>query len=118
MNMALVIPVAASSGWGIGIGMVVCMLMMGVMMFAMMGHRRARDSRPRSWSDWWSRSDWWPGSRSETPTDVLERRFAEGEISVEEYRERREILAHGTVTQNRSHKDEALTAPDPREGRR
>jgi hypothetical protein len=111
VNTALVIPVAASSRWGIGIGMAVCMLMMGVMMFAMMGHRRARGSRPRSWSGWW------PGSRSETPTDVLERRLAEGEISVEEYRERREILAHGTVTHNGAHKDEALTAPSPRERR-
>ena len=115
MNMALVIPAAVSSGWGIGIGMVVCMLMMGVMMFAMMGRRRTRDTRPRSWSDSWSWSDWWPGSRSETPTDVLERRFAEGEISVEEYRERREILANGTV--NGRHEEEALTAPGPRERR-
>jgi putative membrane protein len=111
VNTALVIPTAASSGWGIGIGMVVCMLMMGVMMFAMMGHGRARDSRPRSWSGWW------PGSPGETPVDVLERRFAEGEISVEEYRQRREILAHGTVTHNGAHEDEALTAPGPRERR-
>ena len=107
MTTALVIPVAFTWGWGIG--MAVCMLMMGVMMFAMMGHGRARDSRPRSWSSWW------PGARSETPTDVLERRFAEGEMSVEEYRERREILAHGTVTQSGRHEDEALTAPGPRE---
>lgn len=47
MNMALTIP-AVTSGWGIGIGMVVCMLMMGVMMFAMMGHGHPRSSRPRS----------------------------------------------------------------------
>jgi uncharacterized membrane protein len=115
VNTALLIPVAASSGWAIGIGMVVCMLMMGVMMFAMMGHRRARGSRPRPSSDSWTWADWGPGARSETPTDVLERRFAEGEISVEEYRERREILANGTVTHNGVH--EALTAPGPKEGR-
>lgn len=34
-----------------------------------------------------------PARRSETPTDILERRFAEGAISVEEYRERREVIA-------------------------
>lgn len=109
MNTALVIPVAATWGWGIG--MAVCMLMMGVMMFAMMGRGRARNSGPRSWSDWW------PAAREETPTEVLERRFAEGEISAEEYRERREILDHATVTQNGRHDDEALTAPGPRERR-
>jgi uncharacterized membrane protein len=109
VNTALVIPVAATWGWAIGT--VVCMLMMGVMMFAMMGHGRARDSRPRSWSDWSS------GSRRETATEVLERRFAEGEISVEEYRERREILANAPGTQNGRHEDEALTTSGARERR-
>ena len=46
----------------------------------------------------------------------FQRRF-EGEISVEEYRERREILTHGTVSQNGGHEDKTLTAPDPRERR-
>jgi putative membrane protein len=32
--------------------------------------------------------------RRETPTEILERRFAEGAISPEEYKERREIIAH------------------------
>ncbi len=107
--MAPVISVAVAWGWGIG--MVVCMLMMGVMMFAMMGHGRARDSRPPPSSDWRA------GSRNDSPTDVLERRFAAGEISVEEYRERREILTHGTVTQNGGDKDEAPTVPGRKEGR-
>jgi putative membrane protein len=111
VSTALVVHVAATWGWGFGIGMVACMLMMGVMMFAMMGRGRARGSWPRP------RSEWWPGARSETPTDVLERRFAEGEISVEEYRERREILAHGTMTHNGGREDGALTAPGPRQRR-
>jgi putative membrane protein len=34
----------------------------------------------------------WSGSRPETGIDVLERRFAEGELSLEEYRERRSVL--------------------------
>ena len=32
--------------------------------------------------------------RRETPTDILDRRFAEGAISPDEYNERREVLTH------------------------
>jgi putative membrane protein len=32
--------------------------------------------------------DGWRGGRRETPTEILERRFAEGAISVEDYHER------------------------------
>jgi putative membrane protein len=34
----------------------------------------------------------WAGGGPETGIDVLERRFAEGELSLEEYRERRSVL--------------------------
>ena len=34
----------------------------------------------------------WTGGGRETAIDVLERRFAEGELSLEEYRERRSVL--------------------------
>ncbi len=34
----------------------------------------------------------WAGGRRETGIDVLERRFAEGELSLEQYRERRSVL--------------------------
>jgi putative membrane protein len=34
----------------------------------------------------------WPGGGRETGIDVLERRFAAGELSLEEYRERRSVL--------------------------
>jgi putative membrane protein len=34
----------------------------------------------------------WTGGGRETGIDVLERRFAEGELSLEEYRERRSVL--------------------------
>jgi putative membrane protein len=37
------------------------------------------------------RSPWTAGGR-ETGIDVLERRFAEGELSLEQYRERRSVL--------------------------
>jgi hypothetical protein len=34
----------------------------------------------------------WPGGGRETGIDVLERGFAEGELSLERYRERRSVL--------------------------
>lgn len=34
----------------------------------------------------------WPGGGRETGIDVLERRFAEGDLSLEQYRERRAVL--------------------------
>ena len=37
----------------------------------------------------------------ETPLEVLERRFAEGAISPEEYRERREVLINGPTAGGR-----------------
>jgi len=41
-------------------------------------------------------SDAWRGGRRDKPLDLLERRFAEGTISVEEYHERRDVLEAGT----------------------
>ncbi len=38
-----------------------------------------------------------PGRRSESPTEVLDRRFAEGAISVEDYQARRQVLVNGTA---------------------
>ena len=38
-----------------------------------------------------------PRQERESPTEVLERRFAEGAISVEDYRERRDVLVNGTA---------------------
>ena len=36
----------------------------------------------------------WRAGRGETPIGILERRFAEGAISAEEYHERRDVLAN------------------------
>ncbi len=36
------------------------------------------------------------GGRGETPTEILERRFAEGAIPVEEYHQRREVIESQT----------------------
>jgi uncharacterized membrane protein len=45
-------------------------------------------------------------ARTPTATELLDRRFAEGSISADEYRERRELIAKATVQPNgdRHHK--------------
>jgi putative membrane protein len=40
--------------------------------------------------------DGWRGERRETPTEILDRRFAEGAISVEDYHARRDAIGTGT----------------------
>lgn len=50
------------------------------------------------------------GGRRETPTEILERRFAEGAITPEDYRTRREVLAHAAEREG-ADRDEPLTAP-------
>jgi putative membrane protein len=37
-------------------------------------------------------SDGWRDGGRETPSEILDRRFAEGSISAEEYRERRKVI--------------------------
>ena len=59
-----------------------------------------------------------PGRRPHTAIEVLDHRFAQGEISAEEYRARRAVLANGTAEPNGHHNDEPLTAPPAGEGRR
>ena len=46
------------------------------------------------------------GERRETPTEVLQRRFAEGTISLDDYQARRAVLANGDART-----DEAAIAP-------
>jgi putative membrane protein len=56
-------------------------------------------------------SDEAPPPIKESPLEILERRFAEGAISVGDYRERRQVLVDRTGEPNGVHKKEALTAP-------
>jgi len=46
-------------------------------------------------------SDEWREARRETPLEVLERRFAEGAISADEYHERREVMTGGPGTRRK-----------------
>jgi uncharacterized membrane protein len=85
-------------GWWI-IGVPFMLLMMGGMMWMMMRGMGGGSSAPTER----------PGS-TESPVEILKRRFAEGEISVEEYRARCEELVNGTDEPNGDHKDEPLTA--------
>jgi putative membrane protein len=51
-----------------------------------------------------------PPANKESPLDILERRFAEGAITEEDYRARRQILLDETNGENRARKDEPVAA--------
>ena len=97
MNIATTVPPADTwvmdigTGWVIAV-VVMMVLCMGAMMFGMawMGGRGGRSAH--GWSMPW---DWDRFMARETPLETLERRFAAGEISVEDYQARREIIAGG-----------------------
>jgi putative membrane protein len=48
----------------------------------------------------------WGGERKETPSEILERRFAEGAISVEDYHKRREVIGGGASGRRRAADDD------------
>jgi putative membrane protein len=68
-------PAAFVGGWWILPGPLFWLLLIVGIVFLV----RSRNGRP-------------PGGDRETGIDVLERRFAEGELSLEQYRERRSVL--------------------------
>lgn len=87
------------SGWWI-VGVPFMLLMMGGMMWMMMrGMGGGSSSAPSERT-----------ATTESPVEILERRFAEGAISIEEYRTRREALLDGAAEPNGDHTDEPLTA--------
>jgi putative membrane protein len=90
VNLALAVPLADS--WGmhgdVGAGWMILMMFVMVLFWAavIFGIVWLVRGRPDGWRE----------ARKETPTEILERRFAEGGMSVEEYRERREVISGGT----------------------
>ena len=90
MNVAQTIPLAdtwmhGDWGWGwMTLMMVAMLLFWGAIIVGIVWLIRGAASAP------------WAHERDvskETPVEILERRFAEGEISEEDYRARREVLA-------------------------
>ena len=116
MNIAQTIPLAdgwsmhgGGAGWWIVVP-VLMMLFMGGMMWMMMrgmGGGSSESSPAPSQSH----------ATPETPEQILERRFAEGAISIDEYQARREALVNGSSGSNGAHKEEPLTAAPPGGGR-
>lgn len=114
MDITAIIPLADS--WGmhdgdIGVGWLIVMvpmmlLMMGGMMWMMRG--MGASSSP-------------PGETprtTESPVEILDRRFAEGEISIDEYRARREALLDGSAEPSADDDERLPTATRGGEGRR
>jgi putative membrane protein len=106
MDIAQAIPLADS--WGmhgddVGVGWLIVMvpmmlLMMGGMMWMMRGMGHGSSSPPNE-----------SPAPTDSPVEILERRFAEGEISIEEYRARREALVNGAGEPSTTHEDEPPT---------
>ena len=108
MNFSQTIPLAdgwgmhgGGSGWWI-VGAALMMLFMGGMMWMMMrgmgGGSSQGSPAPRE-----------TRATTESPMEILERRFAEGAISIEEYQARREALVTGSADSNAAHEDRPLT---------
>lgn len=110
MNIALTAPLADNLGMHNGGGWwllaaIPMMLFMGAMMWmmmrGMMGGGSSSDSSECSDTS---------GSR-EAPMEILERRFAEGEISIEEYRARCEALVDGAAEASGDEDELRLVGP-------
>ncbi len=104
MNIAQAIPLAdtwgmhGDVGWGwMTLMMALMVLFWGAVIFGIVWLIRGSFDRH-------------PERPSESPTEILERRFAEGAISVEDYRARREVLVNGAGVSHDARKDEPLTA--------
>ena len=89
-------------GWWI-VMVPLMVLFMGGMIWMMM-RGMGGGSSPRS-----STPSETPGTR-ETPSEILERRFAKGEISIEEYRARREVLVSESTAPSRDEDQQPMRA--------
>ena len=115
MDITVIIPLADS--WGmhdgdIGVGWLIVMvpmmlLMMGGMMWMMMRGMGGNSSPPSE-----------TPRTTESAIEILERRFAEGEISIDDYRTRRQALLDGSAEPTADDDEQLLTATRGGEGRR
>ena len=115
MDIAQTIPLADTwmhGGWGWGVMtlmMVVIVLFWGAVIFVIFWLIRGP-----------ARGDWGRGETpvdKESPVEILDRRFAEGAITPEDYQARREVLLNGPAGSNGARGEEVLTAPGAVEGR-
>ena len=115
MKAAYAIPVAdtwgmhGDVGWGWMVGMMILMVLfwgaiiLGIVSLVRgMGDARSgpRTNSPTDVSE-----------RRETPMEVLDRRFAEGTMSVEDYQARRKVLVDGAAGGAAAREDESPVAP-------
>ena len=102
-NIAQTISLADAWGWGWMIPMMVMMVLFwGAVILGIAWLIRGA---ARGWS---AREEKPVGT--ESALEILERRFAEGAMSVEDYRERREVLGNGSAGENDAHAKEAPRA--------
>ena len=110
MTIALIAPLAddwgmhGDGGWWL-LAAIPMMLFMGAMMWMMMRGMMGGGSSPDSSAP--------PDTSvtSETPLQILERRFAEGEISIEEYRARRDALVDRAAEPSGDEDEQRLVGP-------
>jgi uncharacterized membrane protein len=95
-----------------------CVLMMGSMLWMMVGMGNHAGHRIGSHTRQSSVASRQPVLSKESAVEILERRFAEGAITAEDYRARRELLVDRSAGSNGVPKDERLTAQQGAEGRR
>jgi putative membrane protein len=106
MNIAQTMPLADTwmhGGWGWGWMSLMMIVFWGAVIFGIVWLIRGV-----------GRGGSAPGERRlsrESPVQILERRFAEGAMTPEEYRARREVLVHGAAEPNDADKHEPVTAP-------
>ena len=110
MNIARTVPLAdtwmhGDWGWGwMSLMMVMMVLFWGAIIFAVVWLVRGA-----------AQGGWTSGgtpARKETPLEILERRFAEGDMTEDDYRARREVLtSEATAAAQRARKDQLLAAP-------
>jgi uncharacterized membrane protein len=113
LNVALAVPLAdmhdIGAGWWI-VMIPMMVLVMGAMMWMMMRGMGGSSSRDDSSA---------PKDRFvSSPIETLEHRLADGDISIEEYRERREALVNGAAESSGDRAKEQIAAPRSEEGRR
>ena len=115
MYVAQMIPLADTwmhGGWGWGwmtLMMVVMVLFWGAVIFGIFWLIRGG-----------ARGEWAPREmpvNKESALEILDRRFAEGAITPDDYHARRQVLLDGSAGSNGARQEEALTAVQAVEGR-